>query len=233
MNKRLYFLLIIITILFMFNIGLAIENRFTDSVSSASCCGDCHEDFVSLVRDEHPIIPKNSTGFCLECHKTDSIGEAKPRPFSTLIHKTHTSPEADIDCCDCHDWVPDKRFSLPNQPLSFGSPDEKEIIRLKQVSHSWLTSDHLDNIHAKNMVACSSCHGPRLPNNAAIVPMARCLSCHYSYEKIAKETVSEEFPDINPHDSHNGEIECTSCHHLHQTSQLYCLECHDFDIKVP
>ena len=37
----------------------------------------------------------------------------------------------------------------------------------------------------------------------------------------------------NPHDSHFPGLECTFCHHVHEPSYDFCLECHDFGYQIP
>lgn len=57
-----------------------------------------------------------------------------------------------------------------------------------------------------------------------------CIACHGSYKKIAEKT--EEL-DVNPHDSHQGEVPCTRCHSGHKKSVLFCNGCHEFPMTVP
>ncbi len=83
--------------------------------------------------------------------------------------------------------------------------------------------------HAARGAACASCHkdGP-----ASAVDMTECLACHGgSYAKLAQRT---DKSDINPHETHLGEAQCTACHAGHRAPQLACDNCHEFpDIKVP
>ena len=55
---------------------------------------------------------------------------------------------------------------------------------------------------------CYDCH---LPNE------------HTSYEEVIQRT---EGVELNPHDSHLGEMECATCHKTHRPSEDYCAECH-------
>jgi Cytochrome c3 len=77
-------------------------------------------------------------------------------------------------------------------------------------------------------VDCSSCHKEAPPKQA--VPPAVCTGCHGDYDAIAKRS---EKVEPNPHDSHEGKLECGVCHHSHKESELYCSRCHAFGLKVP
>jgi hypothetical protein len=66
------------------------------------------------------------------------------------------------------------------------------------------------------------------------VDKSSCLSagCHTSY-KVLGELTSGYDGEYNPHDSHNGQLECTSCHDTHGSqSTLFCGACHP-DMKTP
>lgn len=82
--------------------------------------------------------------------------------------------------------------------------------------------------HQAKGVKCEQCHvdGPGKP-----VTMATCLACHGgSYSKLAASTTKGE---VNFHDTHVGEANCSDCHHGHKASRLVCNECHDMKAKVP
>lgn len=76
--------------------------------------------------------------------------------------------------------------------------------------------------HIAQGAKCESCHPGGKPGP---VPKEQCLSCHGSYAKVAEQT---DKLDINPHDSHLGQIECVKCHKGHQPAVLECSRCHDF-----
>jgi len=77
-------------------------------------------------------------------------------------------------------------------------------------------------------VECSSCHKEAPPKQA--VPTVVCTGCHGDYDAIAKRS---EKVEPNPHDSHEGKLDCAVCHHSHKESELYCSRCHAFGLKVP
>ncbi|KFZ36998.1 hypothetical protein HR45_13210 [Shewanella mangrovi] len=94
---------------------------------------------------------------------------------------------------------------------------------------SSMADEHLADRHRKLQVKCASCHGETKPFTAP--KMDKCLSCHGgSYEKLASKTAHTH---PNPHFTHIGDKECSSCHKGHKESQLFCNDCHAFDVKVP
>ena len=82
--------------------------------------------------------------------------------------------------------------------------------------------------HVAAGLNCAACHTEsppaKAPDNSA------CIKCHGSYSDIAAKTAQDQ---PNPHASHLGEIPCSSCHHVHQASQTYCAQCHNFDMNTP
>lgn len=78
--------------------------------------------------------------------------------------------------------------------------------------------------HLKTGLNCDSCHGTANVGAGAEVAMAKCLSCHGPYEKLAKRT---EKMDPNPHTNpHYGDLDCNVCHHGHKADENYCRSCH-------
>ena len=80
---------------------------------------------------------------------------------------------------------------------------------------------HADR-HIAQGAKCESCH---LGGKPGPVAKEQCLACHGSYAKVAEQT---DKLDINPHDSHLGQIECTKCHKGHKAPVVECNRCHDF-----
>ena len=58
-----------------------------------------------------------------------------------------------------------------------------------------------------------------------------CTKCH-DYEKVIASTEHYWGDDeaANPHASHQGDLDCSSCHNVHGTSTLMCSSCHNFDV---
>ena len=96
-----------------------------------------------------------------------------------------------------------------------------------------LSDTHRDRL----ALSCDACHGQQMPpdDNATVVN-TQCVQCHGSYETLAPLTKAKlKNPAINPHASHLGpEIACTVCHHGHQASAAYCVNCHtNFVMPIP
>jgi cytochrome c nitrite reductase small subunit len=122
---------------------------------------------------------------------------------------------------------------------------------MKQYVDSYTSSTNLDHLHAQATIQCKQCHdyplsseissGIKFVTGNYYVPLGFdklatkefCLKCHGSYTKIAELTANYD-PDSgrNPHQSHNGELDCFNCHKSHGQSQLYCSQCHA-DMKIP
>ena len=106
-----------------------------------------------------------------------------------------------------------------------------------------------DNFHHQQGVSCQACHTRSLgesvveaanfitgnyyyPFTETELSMEKCFQCHVSYQDVidnTRDTFEEEF-GRNPHDSHNGELNCGKCHNMHRNSVLFCSKCHDVPI---
>lgn len=86
----------------------------------------------------------------------------------------------------------------------------------------------LANRHMAHGVDCVSCHGTKTPQPGAVVDNKNCLTCHQSYEALAKRT---EKLEPNPHFSHLGNVRCSDCHSGHQQPKLLCNDCHKFNMQ--
>jgi len=87
----------------------------------------------------------------------------------------------------------------------------------------------LINKHVAAGLSCANCHTKNPPMKRP--DMATCLACHGgTYEKLAAMTEKNQ---PNPHASHQGPLPCSSCHHVHVASQMFCNNCHNYDITTP
>ena len=92
-----------------------------------------------------------------------------------------------------------------------------------QAADKFLADRHMEKVQK-----CEACHTTMPPK---AVSTEQCLKCHVSYEALAKKT---DKGDINPHDSHLENADCSICHRGHKKPVLACDECHEFtNIKVP
>lgn len=109
---------------------------------------------------------------------------------------------------------------------------------------SYHDSNLLANQHAEAELDCHDCHESSIAIQAQEgwkfitgnyqIPLERrefskefCLECHDDFDTTVK--AATDFEHANPHDSHNGELECNVCHNMHKPSQVFCAECHIFD----
>lgn len=109
---------------------------------------------------------------------------------------------------------------------------------------SYLTSNHLDNLHYQAGVECKGCHDYPVPaeieaginfvlgnyeiTSAGNVPKrefddAMCLQCHLGPEHLANQT---DYLKYNPHLSHWDDLQCRNCHTSHGEQINLCAECH-------
>ena len=112
---------------------------------------------------------------------------------------------------------------------------------------SWESGDLGAHAHAVEGVTCLECHEPTVQQqmNELVVyiqgdfdvplaqiryPMSECLECYEDYPTLAELTGGSDF---NPHDSHWGELECSTCHQMHAASVDYCDQCHQTNMQVP
>lgn len=106
---------------------------------------------------------------------------------------------------------------------------------------SYHNSNLLANSHAKAGVKCHDCHESSLsiqteegmkyitgnyesPMKTREFPKEMCLKCH-NYDDVKAKT---NFEESNPHDSHNGDLQCYTCHKMHEPSKVLCTQCHSF-----
>ena len=108
---------------------------------------------------------------------------------------------------------------------------------------SWESPPLLAYAHAEDNVTCLECHEPTIqqqvdegikfvkndyenPLEERTFDHEWCFRCHEhaSYEDVTQRT--EEL-ELNPHESHYGEMECGICHKVHRASEDYCAQCHD------
>lgn len=89
----------------------------------------------------------------------------------------------------------------------------------------------LSHFHRLNGVTCEACH--ESVEQAQRLSTEQCLACHGPLEELAARSADVE--PHNPHSSPHGPAyaECDLCHQVHQPSENFCADCHDFDYVVP
>ena len=88
----------------------------------------------------------------------------------------------------------------------------------------------LGHVHLLNGVDCDDCH--ENPKAAKPLLSDQCLLCHETRDDVAARTAGA---DPNPHDSpHYGkDLDCELCHHMHKKPDDFCVQCHNWDYRIP
>ncbi len=102
------------------------------------------------------------------------------------------------------------------------------IILLLTFGMAVAKSNDLANFHT-DIDSCQACHTkPIKVSDSQTHENEQCSSCHGSYEELANDKLK-----FDPHTSHLGQINCTSCHSGHAKPQLTCNNCHNFEMEMP
>ena len=103
---------------------------------------------------------------------------------------------------------------------------------------SFFTPRDLSGGRQATGVPTATVHRDVNPNATSIeereFPKEFCLGCHGSYANLIvltkDSTALSDIADtvVNPHDSHQGEVDCYNCHKMHRTVKPinYCYTCH-------
>jgi fumarate reductase flavoprotein subunit len=87
----------------------------------------------------------------------------------------------------------------------------------------YLAGSHVEKGNAE----CITCHDGQVKvDDSEISVNNGCINCHGDLPSVAETVVPKG--EINPHESHLGTINCTSCHSGHTASFVYCNNCHSF-----
>jgi Cytochrome c3 len=82
--------------------------------------------------------------------------------------------------------------------------------------------------HKSIGIDCFGCHQESPPKQKA--QSVVCMGCHGDYTKVAAKT---SHLNVNPHETHMGELDCNQCHKGHKKSVNICSQCHTFNMNVP
>ena len=99
-----------------------------------------------------------------------------------------------------------------------------------EIKASAPNSKFLDGKLLKAGLTCETCHGTLPMEGAPKLPdTAKCLSCHGgNHDALIAKTAS--LGDRNPHQFHEGPLDCAKCHGIHKPFEYFCNTCHTFAI---
>ena len=90
----------------------------------------------------------------------------------------------------------------------------------------------LAELHKLKQIGCADCHGTAKKitvDDSEKGINQSCIGCHGDLDAVGAKAKGH----INPHKSHLGQLNCTTCHSGHSRSQAYCLKCHTYDMPIP
>ncbi|KPZ71754.1 Fumarate reductase flavoprotein subunit precursor [Shewanella sp. P1-14-1] len=101
-------------------------------------------------------------------------------------------------------------------------------------SGSAIAKNDLASFHTE-MGDCQTCHVTgkmkdikKSMTDSQTHENAQCQDCHGSYADLVNDKL-----EFDPHASHLGDINCTSCHTGHAKPELTCNNCHNFEMEMP
>ena len=181
---------------------------------SAVGCGASTQTNISGVPSDHYVngqvggtIDFNHTR-CITCHS--SVAEDFAVSGSDLM-KSHIEAYADYQAGNASDNARAIIDKHPDEMAAFFSKDS-------------------------NGSNCSTCHSTSLDESGLVVigdinTIDYCETCHDYDQAIATTSKWGGAEKVNPHDSHLGEFDCSSCHRIHaESDEMYCNECHDYEL---
>lgn len=191
------------------------------TVFAQTSCIQCHTN-QSIQIKNHPDFSSLNASSCSSCHGGNG------KSIFYVLHKGHLKK---VPCSTCHE----NKNGKVNLLTAESSPKQSTIgendfeLYEELINSSAGTSSKL---HLQNKKSCGSCHTDGSPLEGAQVSNEVCQTCHGSYEDLANKTRSDK--KANPHESHQGKLECNRCHKGHQTARSYCVECHaNFNQVMP
>ena len=104
------------------------------------------------------------------------------------------------------------------------------LVLFASVPGAYGNAPYLADAHKTKGLNCAACHGEKMSvddNETAV--NTSCIQCHGSLAKMAEKSKEA----VNAHKSHLGNMSCMVCHAGHTDSVTYCLNCHNFGMKIP
>lgn len=158
---------------------------------------------------------------CAACHKT-GVPAMTPQ-----FHSKHLG--MNMNCQSCH-TVQEGVLIVERtgkDPLKLSEDDQDVLIDVFSAEKEKSAARR----HLTAGLNCQACHPEGVQADARL-PNTQCESCHGSQSEIAKKTGGDN--PKNPHQSHQGAIDCALCHKGHQKAESYCLSCHQgFEQAMP
>lgn len=86
------------------------------------------------------------------------------------------------------------------------------------------SAQFLADRHVSKNISCNACHGKSISSSLFFDESKKesCVKCHGFYEEVAKKTEPKISEEKNPHNQHDGNLPCTSCHKGHKKGVNYC-----------
>lgn len=168
---------------------------------------------------------------CLDCH------EGRDKTLVDTAHQLPSGamegPDARIACTDCHGndqrhWEDDAEKYPMVVPAKVDAIAEAKICSTcHQNSHQQNMAER--NVHMRNDINCSACHGVHESKHPALLRQAEvtlCLSCHTD--------VQGQFAKPYRHPVEDGIVKCSECHmkldktgrELSRNGTDVCMKCH-------
>jgi len=130
-----------------------------------------------------------------------------------LFRVTEASKSPDY-CATCH--VMDPYTASTADPLRLAAVHSQAGVTCQQC-HPQTT------VQLVCEIASNTAHQYSTPLAAIKFETQACMQCHGTYAQLAARTQNLE---RNPHDSHQGQLDCRNCHRVHSDSVYYCGQCH-------
>ncbi len=170
-------------------------------------CGICHK------------MHELSEDYCAECHDPVATGAGWTVPVSLEAEIDVWDPET--DCAVCHVMDP--------YVESLDNPDLLGYAHAQEGADCLDCHDDLEELQRVHEEAV-----PGEPVTALSVENEFCLDCHLANEHTSVEQVIERTETLNPnpHDAVLGDVDCATCHKIHEPSMIAwspdtdCALCH-------
>lgn len=134
------------------------------------------------------------------------------------------------DCASCH--VDEQVLPDGHPPTAGMDLQSCTACHADNTPLALQTAMPLSHFHMLAGVTCADCHGEDIATPAPMTTN-QCLACHGPLEALGALTADVQ--PTNPHLTPHGPAfaECSLCHQVHQPSENFCADCHDFEFKVP